>query len=218
MSVERDIIAMKHSLILGAASLLALAGCKADELSFDLRTQDILGAAQGVDSTVSFEASFSTFGSLDDGQRAQVEALEDILSSYIKVDDFELEITNTGFAVTIEGEISITTDLRSDSAYFIAVEPSDIVSGAYLVQLRTGDDFDRMENEMQAINFMLSPDAFHPTRIRLRGDDRFEIIAPGAQVDGSYYLMWRGTSEDRLTLRFAGGPFDEVGAGFLIIP
>ena len=97
------------------------------------------------------------------------------------------------------------------------MEPSDIVNGAYLVQLRTGNDFDRMEREMQAINFMLAPDAFHPTRIRLRGDDQFEIIAPGAQVDGSYHLMWRGTSKDKLTLRFSGGPFDEVGAGFLII-
>jgi len=209
---------MKRTMILGAAALVLLAGCKADELSIDLKTRDILAAVQGESGTVSFEADFSTFGSLDDGQRAQVEALEAILSSYVEIDDFELEITDTGFEVTIEGEFPITTDLQSDAAYFMAVEPSDIISGAYLVQLRTGDDFDRMEREMQAINFMLAPDAFHPTRFRLRGDDRFEILAPGAQIDGRYHLMWRGMSEDRLTLRFAGGPFDEVGAGFLITP
>ena len=208
---------MMRNFILGTAALLALAGCKADELSIDLKTADILGATQGESSTVSFEANFSTFGSLDDGQRAQVAAIEAILGGYVEIDDFELEITDNGFAVTIEGELPITTDLQSNAAYFIAVEPSDIVNGAYLVQLRTGNDFDRMEREMQAINFMLAPDAFHPTRIRLRGDDQFEIIAPGAQVDGSYHLMWRGTSKDKLTLRFSGGPFDEVGAGFLII-
>ena len=71
---------------------------------------------------------------------------------------------------------------------------------------------------MRAINFMLAPDAFHPARFRLRGEDTFEVTAPAVQIDGRYHLLWRGVAEDRLSMTFADGAFDEVGAGFFVRP
>jgi hypothetical protein len=70
---------MKHSVLLFATALLALAGCKADELDIDLRTDEILSVMQGGNETVEFEAVFSMFGDLDDERRAQISALKAIL-------------------------------------------------------------------------------------------------------------------------------------------
>ncbi|MCF4098067.1 hypothetical protein [Maritalea mediterranea] len=207
---------MKRFLFLSLFAAFVLAGCKADNVQIELQTSDIVDVAQGGATMVEFEAEFSNFGELDDEQRAQVSALESILENYLTLNDFELAHTETGFKVTIEGEITMTSDLNVDDAYFIGVAQSDIVRDATLVQLKTGSDFDRMQREMKAVNFMLAPDAFHPTRFRLRGEAPMDILAPAVQIDGHHYLMWQGTARDRLSLVFSGGAFEEVGAGFFI--
>lgn len=68
---------------------------------------------------VSFEATFSTFGKLDDAQKAQVTAIENILEDYIELEDFELATTDMGFEVIIEGEFPVSTDGANSSAYFL---------------------------------------------------------------------------------------------------
>lgn len=209
---------MRNRLLLVSTALILLAGCKADEVEITLRTDDILDVSEGGSEMVEFEAVFSTFGDLDDEERAQVEALEDILERYVELDDFELDKTDMGFEVSIEGEIAMTSDLSTSDAYFVGVSPSKIVEGAYLVQLNTGSNFNAMQLEMEDISFMLSPDAFHPTRFKIRGDEEFDIIAPAVQIDGRYHLIWRGKTQDRISMTFANGAFDEVGAGFLIKP
>ena len=59
-------------------SCLALLGCKANDLEIDLSEKDLRSAASGDTEMVSFEAKFSTFGELDDAQKAQVSALETV--------------------------------------------------------------------------------------------------------------------------------------------
>jgi hypothetical protein len=51
-------------------SCLALLGCKANVLEIDLSEKDLRSAASGDTEMVSFEAKFSTFGELDDAQKA----------------------------------------------------------------------------------------------------------------------------------------------------
>ena len=86
----------------------------------------------------------------------------------MEITDFELETTDMGYEVTLEGEMPITNqDL--DTAYYIHVASSEIFDGFTFLELRTGSEFDNLSNQMSAINFMLSPDEFHPTKIKLKG-------------------------------------------------
>ena len=163
---------------------------------------------------VEFEAEFSVIGDFDDESRALVNSFKTILVKYISINDFELNTTDMGFKVKIEGKIPMTSDSTYDSAYFIVLKQSEIIEGATLVQIRTGEAFAKMNREMNGVNSFLAPDAFHPTRFRFRGDDDMEVFAPAVQVDGLNYLMWRGKARDRLSLMFSGGAYDQTGAGF----
>ena len=193
---------------------ISLIGCKADELEISMKTSDLLSVRNGGNEVAEFEAVFSMVGELDNESRALVDALENILVKYVYIDDFEIKTTDMGFEVTIEGEIPVIATGKSDAAYFISLEPSDVIDGTTQVQVKTGQKFEQMNSEMTALNFMLAPDAFHPTRFRLRGNNDIEVLAPAVQVDGRDYLMWRGRVGDRLSLSFSGGVYYRTGAGF----
>jgi hypothetical protein len=193
---------------------LSLLGCKADELEVSFKTSDLIAVKNGGSETAEFEAVFSLIGELNNESRALIDALENIVVKYISIDDFEIKTTDMGFKISIEGEIPILNDENSEYAYYISVFHSNIIEGSNLVQLKTGHKFEMMKNEMSALNFMLAPDAFHPTRFRLRGDKDIEVLAPAVQVDGQDYLMWRGRIGDRLSLSFSGGAYDRTGPGF----
>jgi len=205
---------MRRAFILGGIAVLLVA-CKADEVEIELDVQQLQAAANGADVMAEFEAVFSNLGQLDNEQRAQVDAVRDILEQYMAIDDFELETTDTGFEVTIEGEIPFVDATRADHAYFIAVSESSSLPGYHRVALQTGDDFTAMEGEMSAISFMLSPDAHHPTKFRVDGEST-SLLAPAAEVDGRAYLLYDAPLEDRIRLVQKDGPFDRVGAGFFI--
>ena len=205
---------VRRALILGGAAIVLVA-CKADEVEVDLDVQQLQSAADGAEVMAEFEAVFSNLGELDNEQRAQVDAVRDILEQYMAIDDFELETTDTGFEVTIEGEIPVIDAPRADHAYFIAVSESASLPGYHRVALQTGDDFRAMEGEMSAISFMLSPDAHHPTTFRVDGESS-SLLAPAAEVNGRAYLLYDAPLEDRVRLIQKDGPFDRVGAGFFI--
>jgi|GEM_PF-611081 len=205
---------LKRIVLVGAVSAV-LAGCKADEVEIELDTRQLLAVADGDSVTTEFEAVFSNIGELDNEQRAQVDAVRSILEEYMTIDDFELETTDMGFEVTIEGEIPVLGVDRADDAYYIAVRESPSLPGYHRISLETGDDFGRMEGEMSAINFMLTPDAFHPTKFRVDGQSP-SLLAPAAQVDGRSYLLYDAPLEDRLRVVQKGGAFDSVGAGFFL--
>lgn len=199
--------------LLFATALAALAGCKADEVEIDLSDTDIEAATSGGREMVDFEAKFSNFGEMDDEQRADMGAVESIIAKYVDVDDFELEQTDMGFEVTVEGQIPITSDPDTTEPWFILVQPSEMFPGTQRVQLRNGRDFDSLVSDSRDVNFMLAPDAFHPTQFRLDADG-MDVLAPAVQVDGRYHLMWRATVTDRARMTFKGGVYDSIGAGF----
>ena len=70
----------------------------------------MFAAVDGEDRVIKFEAQFSNFGELDEEARAQVEALENILTKFMEIDDFEIENTDMGYDVILEGEMPISND------------------------------------------------------------------------------------------------------------
>ena len=83
------------------------------------------------------------------------------------------------------------------------------------MELRTGSEFQNLSNQMSAINFMLSPDEFHPTKIKLRGKN-VQVIVPATEIDGKSYLLYRGIVDGRISMKFEGGVFDTIGAGLFL--
>ena len=204
---------IKTCLLLILTSTLLMA-CKAEILEIDIKSKDVFSAVNGEEEVVEFEAKFSNFGELDEESRAQVEALENILVKFMEITDFELETTDMGYEVTLEGEMPITNqDL--DTAYYVHVSSSEIFDGFTFLELRTGSEFQNLSNQMSAINFMLSPDEFHPTKIKLRGKN-VHVIVPSTEIDGKSYLLYRGIVDGRISMKFEGGVFDTIGAGLFL--
>ena len=190
---------IKTCLLLIFTSTLLMA-CKAEILEIDIKSKDVFSAVNGEEEVVEFEAKFSNFGELDEESRAQVEALENILVKFMEITDFELETTDMGYEVTLEGEMPITNqDL--DTAYYVHVASSEIFDGFTFLELRTGSEFQNLSNQMSAINFMLSPDEFHPTKIKLRGKN-VQVIIPATEIDGKSYLLYRGIVDGRISMKF----------------
>jgi hypothetical protein len=197
------------------ASFIFLISCKAEEVEIALKAEDIFSAAQGEEQSVEFTATFSIFGELDDEQRVQVNALENILDEYMDISDFELETSSMGYTVTIEGEMPLTSNTDVKDPYFLNATDSDILTGYTQLSLMTGDKFDNLKSDMQAINFMLSPDEFHPTKFKLKGKS-IQVVAPAVEINGESYLLYSQEIDGRVSLSFKGGAFDSVGAGFFI--
>lgn len=203
---------MNKSLV-AFCTAMALAACQAEVVEFSLKESDLRDVAAGEGKLVSFEATFSSIGDLDDEQRTQVKALEDILEEYVELDDFELKTTDMGFEVIVSGDIAMIPTQNAQDAYFISVTPSEKLSGYYLAQIQTGTNFERMSQQMQAINFMLAPDPFHPTEFRIKAD-ALEVMAPAVEIDGEAHLIWHNVISERMRLSFKDGAFDKTGAGF----
>jgi len=65
---------------------------------------------------------------LDEEARAQVEALEHILTKFMEIDDFEIEDTDMGNHIILEGEIPISNK-KLDATYYIHVSSSELFDG-----------------------------------------------------------------------------------------
>ena len=204
---------IKNILLIALTGTMLIA-CKAEIVELDIKTKDVFAAVNGEDGLIDFEAKFSNFGELDEEARAQVEALENILTKFMEIDDFELETTDMGYEITLEGEMPITNK-KLDAAYYIHVSSSDIFDGYTFLELRTGDNFNSLSNQMSAINFMLSPDEFHPTKIKLKGKD-IQVIIPATEIDGEAYLFYKDTVNGKISMKFDGGIFNKIGAGLFL--
>ena len=95
----------------------------------------------------------------------------------------------------------------------MSVSPYD--SEFYIVQLKTGTKFDRLESAMSDINFLLSADPFHPIKYKLKAPGS-TVIAPAVEIGGITHLYYAEKIDNRLTMNFSGGPFDSTGGGFLV--
>ena len=204
---------IKNILLIALTGTMLIA-CKAEIVELDVKTKDVFAAVNGEDGLIDFEAKFSNFGELDEEARAQVEALENILTKFMEIDDFELETTDMGYEITLEGEMTITNK-KLDAAYYIHVSSSDIFDGYTFLELKTGDNFNNLSNQMSAINFILPPDEFHPTKIKLKGKD-VQVLVPATEIDGKAHLFYEGVVNGRISMKFEGGVFDKIGAGLFL--
>lgn len=204
---------IKGTLLLLISSILLLA-CKAEILELDIKSKDVFAAVNGIDGVIEFEAQFSNFGELDEEARTQVEALENILTKFMEIDDFEIENTDMGYDVILEGEMPITNK-KLDAAYYIHVSSSELFDGYTFLELKTGDEFNNLLNQMSAINFMLSPNEFHPTKIKLKGKN-IQVIIPATEIDGEAHLFYKGTVNEKINMKFDGGIFNKIGAGLFL--
>ena len=84
------------NILLIALTATMLIACKAEIVELDIKTKDVFAAVNGEDGLIDFEAKFSNFGELDKEARAQVEAIENILTKFMEIDDFELDTTEMG--------------------------------------------------------------------------------------------------------------------------
>ena len=195
-------------------SSILLIACKAEIVELDIKAKDVFAAVDGEDGVIEFEAQFSNFGELDEEARAQVEALENILTKFMEIDDFEIENTDMGYDVILEGEMPISNK-KLEATYYIHVSSSDLFDGYTFLELKTGDDFNNLSNQMSAINFMLSPDEFHPTKIKLKGKD-IQVIIPATEIDGEAHLFYKDTVNGKISMKFDGGVFNKIGAGLFL--
>jgi hypothetical protein len=202
------------NILLFLMSNILLIACKAEIVELDIKAEDVFAAANGEESVVEFEAKFSNFGELNEEARAQVEALENILTKFMDIDGFEIENTDMGYDVVLEGEMPITNK-KLDSTYYIHVSSSELFDGYTSLELKTGDDFINLSNQMSAINFMLSPDEFHPTKIKLKGKN-IQVIIPATEINGNAYLFYKDTINGKISMKFDGGVFDKIGAGLFL--
>ena len=204
---------IKNILLIGLTNTLLIA-CKAEVVELDIKTKDVFAAVDGKTGLIDFEAKFSNFGELDEEARAQIEALENILTKFMEIDDFEIENTDMGYDVILEGEMPISNK-KLDATYYIHVSSSELFDGYTFLELKTGDDFNNLSSQMSAINFMLSPDEFHPTKIKLKGKD-IQVIIPATEIDGEAHLFYKDTVNGKISMKFDGGVFNKIGAGLFL--
>ena len=194
-------------------ALTVLVGCNADQLEVNLKTDDLRDAAVGEQLTTSFEAEFSLMSELDDQQRAELDQMIATVEDFMEIDEFEIQNSDFGITLTVEGQMPVSAS-EVAAPYYVSVTESDIFGDMYRVELANGYEFERFQNAMQGINFMLAPNAVQPVKFKVRGEGT--VLAPAVEIDGYTYLFYAGDIERRLTMNFSGGPFENTSGGFLI--
>ena len=194
-------------------SVVALAGCNADQLEVNLKTDDLRDAAAGEQVTTSFEAEFSLMSELDDQQRAELDQMIATVEDFMDIEEVEVENSDFGINITVEGQMPISAT-QVAAPFYVSITNSDIFGDMYRVELANGSEFDRFQNAMQGINFMLAPNAVQPVKFKVRGEGT--VLAPAVEIDGYTYLFYAGDIERRLTMNFSGGPYENTSGGFLL--
>ena len=117
-----------ENILLFLISSILLIACKANIVELYIKAKDVFAPVDGEDGIIEFEAQFSNFRELDEKARAQVEALEHILTKFMEIDDFEIEDTDMGNHIILEGEIPISNK-KLDATYYIHVSSSELFDG-----------------------------------------------------------------------------------------
>ncbi|CAI8214747.1 MULTISPECIES: hypothetical protein [unclassified Marinobacterium] len=190
-----------------------LAGCNADKLEVTLKTDEIRAVGQGELSTISFEAEFSLMSELDAEQRAELDQIIATVEDFMDIDDIELENTDMGINLLIEGQMPMS-GTQVSAPWYVSVTDSYVHDDLYRIELANGNEFDRFQNALQGINFMLAPNAVQPVKYKVRGEGL--VMAPGVDIDGYTYLLYAGEIDRRLTMNFSGGPWENTSGGFFL--
>ena len=196
-----------------ASAIFLLIGCKADSLEIKLSDEEIKAAIAGETVSSDFEAEFSMLGELDEENKATLDQLLILAEEFLVLEDFEIENGDFGAKILLEGSMPITANAQEESPWYIKVSPYG--GSFYMVQLKTGGNFDRLESAMSDINFLLSADPYHPLKYKYKGPGS-SVIAPAVEIGGTTHLYYSEKIENRLTMNFSGGPFDNTGGGFLV--
>lgn len=209
----------KFSFFVSAVFLLFLFGCKAKDIEIKISQKQIVESLNNNDVTVSFEAIFNGVGKLDEEQKDNLNKLEKIVEKYFKEIDFEVVKSDFGYEVEIEGELPIVGNLNiiPSIPWYVSVKADSDFEGWIRVQVQTGSEFEQFNNEIKKINILLSADAGQPIEFKLKSKNT-PVIAPAVIIDNEEHLIFVGKLDGRNSLRFKGGVFDEIGAGFLIQP
>ena len=69
---------------LGLLAVMALAACKADDVTTKITKDDILAAQSGQTVMVEFTATFSMATELDDQQKQEIKQIQAIAESYVR--------------------------------------------------------------------------------------------------------------------------------------
>ncbi|QGG79679.1 hypothetical protein GH975_03485 [Litorivicinus lipolyticus] len=193
---------------------MLVAGCNSDSLEINVNAAHIVSSLDGSPAgQADFEAEFSLLGELDDEQRAQLDAIVSAVESMMDIDSVEIESGDFGPSLLIEGSIPISNDPNERSPWYLKTSQFD--DGLVQVELATGQNFEPLKSQMEDINFMLTPAAYHSVKYKLKGS-RALVMAPAVEVDGVTHLFYRGALDKRLILNFNGGPFEQTGAGFVM--
>lgn len=210
----RTVSSTAKQLTYGVA-LATLVGCKADVVEIDLSEEGLLAAGNGQASKVEFEATFSGGGELGEDERSRIREMEAILKEVMTLDDFDIESTDNGFSVEIEGELLLVpASETTDEPWYVSVGEYNGLPDAYIVRVATSDSFPALSKKLEEVSPLMAPGAFHPTTFRLKAD-QLQILAPAVQFEGETHLFLDTEVATSESLIFSGIPFEETGAGFI---
>jgi hypothetical protein len=206
--------------------LVGLAGCKATSVDLQVSSQDIHDAKSGKEVFAKFRAEFSFVGNLDEDNRRSLGRIESVAKQFMHLDDFEVSKADVGIRVRVEGRLPVVSAANSRSvdagspwAVVLRSHKLGVVSKypiALTVEPTTS--FESFKAKLSAVNFMLSPDPYQPTRIRLSKSkgQGLSVLAAGALVDGKAHALAEIDIIERVSFTFKGGAYDDIGATLFV--
>lgn len=192
--------------------LFALTACKADRVIVDVDQGEIERAIAGEVGEAEFTATFEFSGELDNRRRSMLEEIEQIVRRDMIINEFLISGDGRNTQVEIEGFLPVASSSNSNAPWYLRVEPYG--NDRYIVSVAVGTNYSGLRGSIRNVRSDFAPDAFHPTTIRYRGDGS-QITVPAGFVEGEPKVMWSDTINGRISMRFAGGIFDDVGGAFL---
>jgi hypothetical protein len=200
---------------LALLAVMALAACKADDVTTKITKDDILAAQSGQTVMVDFTATFSMATELDDQQKQEIKQIQAIAESYVAVDDFSLDKSDYGATITIEGTLPfVSADVGSSAPWYLEISP--YTSDLSMIALRNGSDYEALESAINDVSFALAPDRAQPVKFDLKLDGMTMVLVPAGQVEGTPAVMEAFTEVERLKVLVGGGIFDDTGAVIMV--
>lgn len=208
--------------LIGIGALLLIFGCKADLVKIEAKTKDLKEAIAGEQVEIEFEAEFSLVAEYNDETKGQIRALEEAIENYIALEEFDVSEGDFGLTIIIEGQIpllyasngEIPRNIESPWALVISDNQDDgsLAGYRYKLTVASTSRFSGFEGELQNINFMLTPDAFQPVKLKLRasGEDQLKIFTGAVEVGGESKVIYEAEVPKRITLTMRGGVYDKT--------
>jgi hypothetical protein len=196
-----------------------LAGCQAEDIEIEMNASDLLAAFSGTDQSLEFEATVGEkYTKVDDEKRTTIKQISQGLTEFFPDADIEIDISNDGYEIEIEGSIAVSRTAPATGApYFVKVAEGPLPE-SILVTLEPSQTFASFKAELSDINVMLSPDEFQGAEFKVDGAGE-KILVFGAYVEGRPTTVAAhelGSQDVRLEV--SDGIWKKTAAGFLLFP